>query len=165
MSRPSSYTPEIAEAICLRLATGESLRSICRDEAMPCRSAVNKWVVDNINEFAHQYARSKAIGIDEIVDESIEISDDGARDYTKDADGRDVVDHDHIARARLRVDTRKWYVSKLAPKLYGDRTAVELSGPDGGPIVIDDHARMVKIDAIYAAAARLRDADDYSDLV
>ena len=38
------------------------------------------------------------------------------------------VDHDHIARARLRVDTRKWLLSKALPKVFGDRNIAEHSG-------------------------------------
>ena len=33
--RPSRFSDEISEEICRRLAGGESLRSICRSEAMP----------------------------------------------------------------------------------------------------------------------------------
>jgi hypothetical protein len=35
---------------------------------------------------------------------------------------------EHIQRSKLRVDTRKWFLSKLKPKVYGDKSAVELSG-------------------------------------
>jgi hypothetical protein len=34
------------------------------------------------------------------------------------------VDHDHIQRSRLRVDTRKWLLSEMSPKVYGDRLAL-----------------------------------------
>jgi hypothetical protein len=66
----------------------------------------------------------------------IEISDDGSRDYvaTSDEDGAHRVDHDHVSRSRLRVDSRKWLLSKLAPKKYGDRVGLEHYGPGGGPI-------------------------------
>lgn len=49
-------------------------------------------------------------------------------------DGREVTNHDVIARAKLRVDARRWMIGKMAPKRYGDRAALEVSGPDGGPI-------------------------------
>jgi hypothetical protein len=45
-----------------------------------------------------------------------------------------VVDHENIQRARLRVDSRKWILSKMLPKIYGDRS--ELVGRDGGPVQI-----------------------------
>jgi hypothetical protein len=43
-----------------------------------------------------------------------------------------VLDHEHVQRSRLRVDARKWLLSKLLPKQYGDR--VEVTGKDGGPL-------------------------------
>lgn len=38
--RPSKFTPEIADEICERLANGEPLAKICRDEHMPDRTTV-----------------------------------------------------------------------------------------------------------------------------
>lgn len=52
--------------------------------------------------------------------------------------------HGAIQRDRLRVDTLKWSASKLAPRVYGDRTAHEHTGKDGTPITLavryDDEA-------------------------
>ncbi len=39
---------------------------------------------------------------------------------------------EHVQRSRLRVDTRKWILSKLAPKRYGDK--LQHTGDGGGPI-------------------------------
>jgi hypothetical protein len=47
---------------------------------------------------------------------------------------RDATDPGSVARDRLKVDTRKWYLSKMLPKVYGDRIATEVRGRDGGPI-------------------------------
>jgi hypothetical protein len=64
----------------------------------------------------------------------LEISDDGPNDFATTEEGNEVPNHEHIQRSRLRVDSRKWLASKLAPKKYGDKVSTELSGPDGGPI-------------------------------
>lgn len=45
-----------------------------------------------------------------------------------------MVDGDHIQRSRLRVDTRKWLLSKVLPKVYGDKSTTTHTGPDGGPV-------------------------------
>lgn len=169
MARPSDYTPETAAKICERLATGESLRSICRDEAMPSRPTIVRWLFDQA-EFRSQYAQAKATGIDEIAEQAIEIADTprtGVIETDKQNRlGEDVTEvqrRDMTEHRRLQVDTRKWYVGKVAPKIYGERVAHEHSGPDGGPIEIDDRTRAAKIEAIFAAAARLRDSG--ADLV
>ena len=41
---------------------------------------------------------------------------------------REVADNEWINRSRLRVDTRKWLMGKLAPKKYGDKVQQEISG-------------------------------------
>jgi hypothetical protein len=69
-----------------------------------------------------------------MADQLLEIADDGSGDYRLDSHGNLVVDHEHIARCRLRIDTRKWYLAKLAPKRYGDKVDVNVGGQDGGPV-------------------------------
>ena len=55
-----------------------------------------------------------------MVDELLEIADDCTNDYME-RNGKLVFDGEHISRSRLRVDTRKWLLSKALPKLYGDK--------------------------------------------
>ena len=122
MGRPSIRTPELEAEILRRIAEGESLRKVCRDEGMPNRESVRTWL-DADPEFAGRYARAVSERTDVLAEECLEIADDA-----KSGDAA------AVAAARLRVDTRKWFASKLAPRKYGDRSAVELSGPEGGPI-------------------------------
>jgi hypothetical protein len=113
MARPSAHTPEVAAEICDRIAGGESLRRICEDEHLPSMSTVCLWVVDNREQFSEQYARARRAQGTLMADQIAEIADTGSGD---------------TARDRLRVDTRKWYLSKVLPKLYGDKVEVEHSG-------------------------------------
>lgn len=85
---------------------------------MPSEAAVRRWVVEDYEGFAAQYTRARDIGLDCVADEVFEIADDGS-------------DHQ---RDRLRFDARRWYLSKLAPKRYGDKITQEHTGADGGPI-------------------------------
>jgi hypothetical protein len=130
MGRPSDYTPEIAAVICERLVEGQSLRSICKADDMPAIRAVFQWLTKH-EAFAQQYAHARELQADTFADEITDIADDGSRDYIATEAGR-VVDHDHIARARLRVDARKWIAAKLKPKKYGDK--LELGGNSNAPI-------------------------------
>lgn len=131
MGRPSSYTPEVAEEILRRLSEGESLRSICRDDHLPAESTVRLWAVDDIHGFSAQYARARDVGLDAVADELLEISDDATNDWMErngsDSEGW-AVNGEALGRSRLRVDTRKWLLSKMAPKKYGDRVALDHSG-------------------------------------
>jgi hypothetical protein len=135
IGRPSKFTQEVADAICTRIADGESLRKICESDDMPAKTTVMRWLADEEQHkpFRDQYARAREEQADKLAEEIIEIADDGRNDTYKDAEGQIKVDHDVIARSRLRVDARKWYASKLAPKKYGDKLAV--GGADDLPAV------------------------------
>jgi len=47
-------------------------------------------------------------------EDMLQIADDGSRDRVM-VDGKLRVDNEVAARSRLRVDTRRWALSKLAP--------------------------------------------------
>jgi hypothetical protein len=132
MTRPSSYTQEIADLICERIAQGESLRAILKDdETLPASSTIFKWLNEQ-EGFSEQYARAREAQADTLFDEILAIADDGTNDSYKDEDGNPRTDHDVIARSKLRVDARKWMAGKLRPKKYGDK--LELSGDPDRPL-------------------------------
>jgi hypothetical protein len=124
------YSRELADQMLELMADGCTLNEICRAEGMPSPKAVRNWAIDNIDGFGPRYARARAALIDYWADEIVTISDDGTNDYVerqnKDGDTVRAIDHDNIARSRLRVDSRKWLLSKLRPEQYGDK--VELNG-------------------------------------
>ena len=125
--RPSNYTEKAADEICERLSTGETLKSICRSPGMPHESTVRKWARDDHKGFYTRYARSRDIGMDAMADELFDIADDGTNDWMeRHGEGNDgySLNGEHVSRSRLRVDTRKWYLSKLAPKRYGEKLEV-----------------------------------------
>ena len=124
--RPSDYRMQVADFICERIAHGESLRKICTDPDMPVCSTVFKWLI-NHKEFAEQYARAREAQCDAFVEEILEISDDSAGD-TLVTEGGEKPNSEWINRSKLRVDTRKWLMSKLAPKKYGDKAQVDIHG-------------------------------------
>jgi hypothetical protein len=122
--RPSDYSQDLADKICARLATGESLRTVCKDEDMPCIQTIFNWFRLH-KEFLDQYTRAKEESADAMVEEILDIADDGTNDWMEswDKDGDRTgwkLNGEHVQRSRLRVDTRKWIASKLKPKKYGD---------------------------------------------
>ena len=129
MARPSDYSPEITATICERLSLGESLREICSDEEMPGKSTVMRWLHDH-QEFRDQYARAREAQAEHWADEIIEISDDGSNDWetrqNKDGSSYEAVNAEVINRSRLRVDTRKWLMARMAPKKYGDKVTQDV---------------------------------------
>lgn len=132
--RPSTYRAEVAKAILDRLANGELLKAICRDAGMPAASTVRGWVLDDREGFAEAYERARMLGCYAIADELQDIADDSSGDMAKDENGRPVVNHENINRSRLRVDTRKWILSKMLPKQFGEKVETQITGPGGGPL-------------------------------
>lgn len=133
LGRPTIFSQELADEICERLADGESLKAICAAPEMPNRSTVFRWLASN-KDFCDQYARAREAQADVLADEIISIADDGRNDTYKDDEGNVRTDHDVVARSRLRVDARKWMAGKLRPKVYGERTNLAVSDPDGNKL-------------------------------
>lgn len=123
------FNQEIFDKICDRLAEGESLRKICKDKDLPHARDVSKWL-DEMPEIRPQYARARDKQHDFWAQQIMEIADEDAE---RDADGRR--DPAHVAQKRLQIDSRKWLLSKLAPKKYGDVTTIK--GDGESPLVIN----------------------------
>lgn len=100
-----------ADKVCELLAAGSSLRKAAEGVGLS-HSTVLEWC-DDVPEFGNQYARARSIGYRLLSDEIIEIADEKSGDPVRD---------------RLRVDTRKWMLAKMLPKVYGDRIDHNHSG-------------------------------------
>lgn len=119
------YTREIADRICQQLSEGMTLNQICRQPGMPARPTVLLWAREDRDGFADRYAHGREMLLDHWADEAIDISDDGSNDYMErqqaNGDTKMVYDREHVDRSKLRVDTRKWMLTKLKPERYGDK--------------------------------------------
>lgn len=129
VGRPSDYTDELADAICERLATSSrGLEWLCNNtDEFPAGGTVWRWIAEN-EAFREKYTRAKERQAEFLADEILDISDDAFNDYRRTEDGRELPDHEHISRSKLRIDSRKWLMSKLLPKKYGDKLDLEHSG-------------------------------------
>lgn len=128
--RPTDYTPELADTICAELSEGKSLRTVCAEESMPHRSTVFRWLRAH-EEFRDQYARAKEESQDALVEDIFDIADDGRNDWMEVWYGKNkktVVNREALGRSQLRVDARKWYLSKIAPTKYGDHLKIDQTG-------------------------------------
>lgn len=150
-------------SICLEIAGGTPLREICRRPDMPSKSSFYDWLEDDSDPQAHsgriaRYARARKLGFDNIAEEALEIADDGRNDWIErhdpDNPGYDY-NGEHVARSRLRVDTRLKLLAKWDPKGYGERLA--LSDPDGKPLGKDRSASDLAIDVAKLIVAAKRD--------
>lgn len=132
MARPTKYTKELAAEICARLIDGDSLRTVCSDDDMPAASSVFLWL-SKYEEFSEQYAHAKEESCRALAEEIMDISDDGTNDWMErfDKQGESLgwsLNGEHVQRSKLRVDSRKWLLSKLMPKKYGDKLDLQHGG-------------------------------------
>lgn len=142
--RPSAYTTKVGDLICALLAEGKSLRTICALKKMPHLSTVLLWVVkgergdEQYRAFSEQYSRAREAQMEALLDEVVEISDDDRNDYGfkegEDKDGKGAkpcIMPDNINRAKLRIETRFKYASKMHRRKFGEKTTLEHQGKDG----------------------------------
>jgi hypothetical protein len=114
--RPSEYTDEEADAICVWVAAGGSLKAYCRDHGRSM-GTVYRWMRETTG-FQARYAQAHEDRADSLTDEMMDIADGAAVDASIEG----------VAAAKLRVETRKWIASKLRPTRWGDKQTVEHVG-------------------------------------
>jgi hypothetical protein len=113
--------------------------------------------LENREGFSAQYANAREIAYHGMADETLEIADNGTNDTYLDGEGNRRTDTDVVARSRLRVETRKWFLSRVLPKIYGDRVA--LTGPAGGPIQMIDlsaatNEQLAALESLFGPVAK-----------
>lgn len=124
----STFSGRVGRAICARIAAGEGLRAICRDEGMP-----SAWVVlqrmARDPRFGRQYAAAQAAQADALFEELQGIADAG--------------NPSDATRARLRVETLKWRLARMNPRKYSDK--VGLMGVQDGetPVAVERIERVI----------------------
>lgn len=126
MGRPTKYSQELANLICENLAIGQSLRTVCLKEDMPSIATVFNWF-KVYPDFLVQYARATEERSEAMAEDILDIADDGTNDWME-INGRDVPDQEAIQRSKLRVEARKWLMSKMKPKKYGDKVDLTSDG-------------------------------------
>ena len=123
VGRPTKFTEELMEEILIRIAQGESLNAICKGESMPAESTVRAWVLDDVGGISAKYARARELQAEFWADDILRLADESREGIkTKEtAQGVEVTTGDMVERTRLQIEARKWLLSKLLPKKYGDK--------------------------------------------
>ena len=130
--RPSKYTNKLADKICKMIAQGQSVRSICAKKDMISMQTFFRWLREN-DKFREQYARACEERSYMHAEDIIEIADNATNDYMEKLEGDGYIfNSENVQRSRLRIDTRKWLMSKLNPKVYGDKLDMTTNGNDIG---------------------------------
>lgn len=118
--RSDDFNEEVFSQILHRMENGEAVTAICRDQSLPEYSVFASWVNSSPERF-HRYARARQIQADYYADETVEIADNET----------------NMIRARNRMDARRWFASKVAPKKYGDRIQNEINAHISQTVKVD----------------------------
>ena len=127
------YKPEeierIFSSILEAIEKGESLRNVLKSPDTPSSRTFYIWLEAD-EEKVKRYARACKERASSIFEDILSIADDSSKDVVTSEDGRKSLNSEFAARSRIRIDARKWMLSKLEPKVYGDRTDITSDGKE-----------------------------------
>jgi hypothetical protein len=166
MARPKSTSysdeerAEIIAHVLIQVATGRFVSRVFREDKatgtgvkMPAQSTFWLWVFQDEqakgeDRLSEKIARARESGIEALLDETVEIADDGTNDTYFDDGGNLRVNNDVIQRSRLRIDTRIKLAQMMKPKKYAAMT--KIADADGEKLPVDDISRATRLAAIFA---------------
>lgn len=143
MAYSQQQKDELFEIIFDFIEGGLSLRKALLNVRLSSKTFY-EWLDDENNaDKVKQYARATELRAEALLDEMFEIVDDSERDKIyNEITGSEITNGEAIQRSRLRYDARKWLVSKLNPKKYGDKQI--LSNDEDNPINIAPIINIIK---------------------
>ncbi|MEZ2448017.1 hypothetical protein [Akkermansia massiliensis] len=118
----------MAEKICLRLASGETLRNICEDPAMPARASIYRWI-NEYPKFRDIFLCARVAGAAIMIEECIELADEASRLALDPQCGSA-----SVAAKKLAIETRLKVAARFAPEKFGDRVRQDVAGVPGVPL-------------------------------
>lgn len=136
------YTRQVAEAICERLARGESLRSICKTKGMPSPSTIYDWR-DTRPEFARSFARARELAAEACAEEAVEIAK-AATPATLQTD-------------KLRVSTLLWRAGRAGGQRPGGGAEPGAGGPRRVIVEVRDFTAVTRDDGAVVTREILPD--------
>lgn len=125
------YNEEIGNEICEVISDSpKMLEDLCEEYPhWPSAKTIYKWrrVVPS---FGKKYEIAKQEQIEPLVNQIILLCDKSDKDFYVDSDGKIQINKAYLTRLRYKIDSIKWFASKLAPKLYGDKKDEEKNPED-----------------------------------
>jgi len=128
----------IKETIVNQVRNGKSLNELCTTNKLPDRDTLHRWL-NKDKEFYDNYIRAKEEHFIKEGYELMAIADNAGET------------REEISKAALRVDTRKWLLSKLLPKTFGsqNQTNIQINNnidPVRGMSIVDEEEDIKEID-------------------
>ena len=122
IGRPTIYTPALAREICNTIACStKGTKKLCEVHSnWPSQDTLFAWL-KTYSDFSEQYSLAKMRQAESLVDEIVEIADHCLAKENLNKSGGNFSKQELINQAKLKIDTRKWLASTLAPKVYGNQ--------------------------------------------
>lgn len=131
------YSEALRDALCERIASGETLIAVCESPNMPAYSTFYRWRREH-PDLCEAYALAVVARAERWAEELVDIADNSTNDYMererRDGSFETVLNRENIQRSDLRIRTRQWRLARLLPKEYGERSQLAVTGPDNGPL-------------------------------
>jgi hypothetical protein len=123
--RPTTYTQELADEVCERVARGETLRAIEELPHMPAKTTIWRWRHEN-EAFRTQYAHAR--------EASAYAFENRALDYCDRLEQASSITE--VQGLKEAAQILKWAAGVRAPKSHGDLTKLEHTGGGGAPLSV-----------------------------
>jgi hypothetical protein len=143
MGRPSVRLPEYVDEICTHIAQGGSLVEWCEPDERPGFSTITQWLRED-EEFSAKYAHAREAQGDYFADKVVTTADNCVADAVE------------IQKAKLQIDSYKWAAAKRKPKVYGDKSAVDLTSNGKTIDSLTDEERTARLAALLDGARERR---------
>lgn len=151
--RPTLFSPQLTKDLCERLIRVGSLRKVCEDDDMPCKTTVFSWLLkaeqkgaeEEYVSFLNQYVRARELSKDYRFDElqhelnevaTIPLLSDDGKPIMVDGKPLYTVSSQSVQLARLHFDAFKWQSEKENPKKYGPKVDLNHGGQADNPLLL-----------------------------
>lgn len=137
--RNPAYDPELGDVVCKALAgSDKGLRGTLKEHAPHITpQTVFEWA-QNDAQFADKFAQAKRQQIEMMAEDIVDLSNDDTLEPND---------------KRIRIDTRKWLLSKLLARTYGDKLDIT---SDGEKLSTPSHVIDQRVQSIIMAARMRR---------
>ena len=133
IGRPSIKTDELINKIMNDLAHGVSIKKALKNNGVHWES-FRQWLGKD-SDLRKRYTESKADGIEWMMAETEELSAK-ALEESKEENKAGRTNRDYVNMMRHHINLQTFRASKLAPRVYGNKDQLEISGVDGGEIKV-----------------------------
>ena len=129
----SKYDPKLVEAMLAEISEGTPASKVYKKYKVS-HTIFYEWV--KRKEWIEKYACAKEDRAYKIFEEILEIADDKSEDVII-IDGKKYMNSEYVQRSRLRIDARKWFLSKMLPRKFGEKIDITTNGGEMAPVVVN----------------------------